>query len=343
MFTPIHLLPRIDIEKKELYQQRWEKEGGPALKDKILQMIRDGAGEDFLQWEFEKGRLGFLENMWDLKGVNIFKEDLTFSGDDSGWFENIDFSHAEFYHSKFRRATFSPSTMNFSRIYNCEFIDCTFSFSAFYGARFEKVTFRNCNFIEHNDFTNCDLREVEFNDCFVPDSIFTDCRFDTNTRVTDPIDKPHRTWKLSFDKKELAGIFHGITEAYLAGGVAKQALVYFFRKNQAITRYNSDNSWDRLRGYFLEFLTGYGVRPLRVLRALLIMVVTGIAIFSTQVGFENALILATGGFFTFGGYVELLKGLSMGYRLLYILTSFLGIFLTGLYVTVQANVWFRER
>ena len=62
-----------------------------------------------------------------------------------------------------------------------------------------------------------------------------------------------------------------------------------------------------------------------------------------QVGFANALILTAGGFFTFGGYADLLKGLSIWYRLLYICAAFLGMLLTGLYVTVLANVWFRER
>jgi hypothetical protein len=45
---------------------------------------------------------------------------------------------------------------------------------------------------------------------------------------------------------------------------------------------------------------------------------------------RNALILTAGGFFTFGGYADLLKGLSIWYRLLYIFAAFLGMFLTGL-------------
>ena len=342
MFTPIHLLPRIHAEKVGLYQQRWEKDGGPALRDKILQMIRDGAGEDFLQWEFENHKLGFLESMWDLKGINIHGENLSYEGEGAGWFEAIDFSYAQFYHSTFRRAAFNCE-FSFARLYNCQFVDCTFSFNDFYGATLEKVKFTNCNFTERNSLTNCDCRALEFNNCFIPENIFIDCRFDANTTVNDPIEKSLRAWNLTFDKKQRAAIFQGINDGYAAGGVVKQARRYFFRQNQAITRYNSEAKWDCAVGYFLEFLTGYGVRPLRVLRALILLVALGIGIFTTQVGFENALILTTGGFFTFGGYTDLLKSLSIWFRLGYIFTAFLGIFLTGLYVTVLANVWFRER
>lgn len=72
MFTAIHLLPTVDLEKMDLYQQRWDKDKGPAIREKILELIRAGAGEDFLQWDFEHKNLGFLESQWDLKGIDIF-------------------------------------------------------------------------------------------------------------------------------------------------------------------------------------------------------------------------------------------------------------------------------
>jgi hypothetical protein len=342
MFTPAHLLPRFDPEKLDLYQRRWEKEEGPALRKKILEMIRESAGEDFLQWDFENKKLGFIESESDLKGINIFKEDMTFPPDGSGWFEGTDFSYAQFYHSKFRRATFSAN-FSFARIYNCEFVDCSFSFSAFYGATLEKVRFINCDFVEQNAFTNCDLREVEFKNCFIPDNIFVDCRFDASTVVENPIKKPRLMKNLTFDRKKQAEIFRGIKEAYTAGGVVKQSRNYFFRKMQAITRHNAVGLRDTLSGYLFEYVAGYGVRPLRVLTSLLVSFVSGVIIFSPRVGFHNALILTAGGFFTFGGYVDLLKGLCIWYQLWYILTAFLGMLFTGLYISVWANVWLRER
>ena len=344
MFKPFHLLPQFNTAQIGSYQRRWEGNEGHALEKKILEMIREGAGENFLQWEFEHHRLGFLEDMWDLKGYNIQGEDFQFEGGGgSGWFEAIDFSYAQLYHTKFHRAEFSPATFNFARIYNCEFIDCAFSSAGFYGAQLEKVKFINCNFIENNAFTNCDFRDVQFESCFIPRSILRDCQFDANTKVNDPIPNSHRRWKLTFDNKNLAAIFGDLKDGYSAGGVVKQGREYFFRQNQATTRYNTAGVKDTARGYLLEYLTGYGVRPLRVLAALGVLILLFLAIFSRRVGFENALILTTGGFFTFGGYVDLLDRLSVWYRLLYICTAFLGMFLAGLYVTVLANLGFRER
>jgi hypothetical protein len=342
VFTAIHLLPSADSERRELYQRRWEKDDGSALRDKILRMIRDGAGEDFLQWDYEQHNLGFLENESDLKGLNIFDEGITFPSDGSGWFEGTDFSYGQFYHSKFRRAVFSAN-VDFSRVYNCEFIDCFFSFNGFCGATLEKTKFANCDFIERNSFTNCDLKDVEFTHCFAPENVFVDCRFDANTRVTDPINNPNGRTKIALEKKKQSKMFQGIKEAYTAGGVVKQSRAYFFRQMQAITRHNSEGWRDKLFGYVSESSAGYGVRPLRVLLALCALVVVGVAVFWPRVGFSNALILTAGGFFTFGGYVDLLRNLSIWYRLWYVASAFLGMILTGLYVTVLANIWLRER
>src|SRR5438309_8834393 len=117
MFTPIHKLPIFDSDKSASYQDRWQKEHDHATEKKILEMIRKGAGEDFLQWEFENNKLPLIETQWDLRGIKIFQEQIDFPADGTGWFEAIDFSYAEFYHSRFRRAVFS-ATFNFVRLYN---------------------------------------------------------------------------------------------------------------------------------------------------------------------------------------------------------------------------------
>jgi hypothetical protein len=78
-FNRIDLLPQYDFERKKRVQARWtDSEDGSALHSYILEKIRKGAGEDFLQWDFEHGKLEFLEDYCDLAGFQIFKEDIEF-------------------------------------------------------------------------------------------------------------------------------------------------------------------------------------------------------------------------------------------------------------------------
>lgn len=336
------MLPGFDASCCESSRKRWEDGRGQELREYILGKIREGAGEDFLQLDFEGKKLGFLESQWDLRGIDIFGEDLQFDGEESGWFEAVDFSYAELYHSKFRHASFN-SHFSFARIFNCEFIDCTFSFTGFYGTTLEKVKFLNCDFIEQNAFVNCDFRNAKLESCFIPENIFVDCRFDGSTIVTDPIDKARRMNNLTLDKRNQAQIFQGIKEAYTSGGIVSLARLYYFRQMQAITRFNCAGRLDAALGYLREWLAGYGVRPMRVLVAILVIFVFNFVLFSTKVGIRDGLVLSAGGLFTFGGYVELLRGLGLWYELWYVCPAFLGMALVGLYVTVWANVWLRER
>src|SRR5438034_11629002 len=48
MFTPLDRLPRLDPDDRAKYRRRWKEDEGPELREKILRMIRAGAGEDSL-------------------------------------------------------------------------------------------------------------------------------------------------------------------------------------------------------------------------------------------------------------------------------------------------------
>ena len=124
MFVSTDRLLLYKPAKRERYRRRWEQPAGRALRDHVIELIRAGAGEDFLQADFEDGRLAPLENMHDLKGFKIFEEHFDFPGGDT--FEAIDFSYADFYHSSFNNAVFN-SHVAFARVYNCEFKRCIFS------------------------------------------------------------------------------------------------------------------------------------------------------------------------------------------------------------------------
>lgn len=306
-------------------------------------MIGDGAGEDFLQWDFEQGNLGFLENMWDLKGIRISNKQINFPAADN--FEGIDFSFSSFYHSNFKNATFLNTFLSFTELYNCEFMNCTFLFTSFYGAPLEKIKFINCDFIEHNSITNCDLREVKLENCFIPTNLFVDCKFDEQTVINNLLDKPTRKPgdSLKLSKDNLAEIFKGIKEGYIAGSVIKQARMYFLKERKAITRYNTKGLREKMRGYFLESIAGYGINPFRVLLTMLMVFLIFSVVFSAKIGFSEGILLSAGAFFTFGANTQYLQTLSGFLKVIYIAEAFLGISLMALFITVLANLWFREK
>jgi hypothetical protein len=51
-FNRIDLLPHHNFDEAKQARDRWESDAGRKLYDHIISLIRKGAGEDFLQWEF---------------------------------------------------------------------------------------------------------------------------------------------------------------------------------------------------------------------------------------------------------------------------------------------------
>ena len=144
--------------------ERWELEGR-ATTEAVLNLIRKGAGEDFLQGDFEAGRLPVLDDMWDLRGLPLANEEFEFPTGDT--FEAIDFSYARFTNLVFRNACFPQSSMSFGRVFGCRFVNCLFAYAHFYGTVFENCEFDSCDFVESNEFLNCDLKNVRFRRCFI--------------------------------------------------------------------------------------------------------------------------------------------------------------------------------
>jgi uncharacterized protein YjbI with pentapeptide repeats len=342
MFTPTHLLPSYDNKDHNKYTKRWQEPLGLEIRQKILSMIRDGAGEDFLQWDFEKGNLPILESQWDLKGIDIHGEDIQFPETDS--FEAIDFSFAEFFNSIFTRACFSSAYFSFSRIYGCEFKNCIFGYTNFYACKFENVKFINCDFIERNRMTTCDFQNVSFENCYYSERLFFDCRFDSNAVANDPISTANLMRKnYILEKSKYAEIVKGVQECYVAGEVTSQARNYLYKKRRYLTFYNTKKWSDKSVGLFLQLIAGYGVKPSRVLITMSLTFFVFSCIFMTRYGFSEGLLLSAGAFFTFGANTNHLQQDQLLYVLFYILESFLGISLMALLVTVLASYWFQER
>jgi hypothetical protein len=148
---------------------------------------------------------------------------------------------------------------------------------------------------------------------------------------------------LKLNKSNLAEIFKGIKEGYIAGDVIKKAREYFFKEKQSITKHNSKKLREKISGYFLELISGYGIKPFRVFLSMLTIFVIFSIVFIARIGFSEGLLLSAGAFFTFGANTNYLQTLGTLFKIVYIAEPFFGISLMALFITVLANYWFREK
>lgn len=264
-YIPISQLKQFDLEEKELVTSRWETNEGEAYKEYITELIRNGGGEDLLEWDFQNGKYGtFLKSENDLRGFTFWKEDIQFPRADN--INALDFSYSEFWHSTFRNACWN-ATHFFTRFYNCKFIDCQFHYSSFLGCQFENCEFVRCDFIQGCRFTNCDFENSSFNQLFTSNQTFMDCRFSSSVAISSPREKPNdEFWKVSFEKTLLKDFYISLRDAYQTGGAHDEEWNYYYLAKQADTRYNSRNLSDKIsKLFFQEYLMGYGEKPFRSL------------------------------------------------------------------------------
>jgi hypothetical protein len=164
----------------------------------------------------------------------------------------------------------------------------------------------------------------------------------------DPKIKGLRTRATKFsstlDRKDVSGIYRGLKDAFQAGRVHPESRRYLFLQQQAYTRYNLTGYLDKAGALAWEWLAGYGLRPLRVLSAFVILYLLALIWFSLRLGrLDDSLILSAGGFLTFGAKTDLLNTLSLWDHIVYVVSAFLGISLIALFITVMANVHLRNK
>ncbi|MFZ2202566.1 MAG: hypothetical protein WAV56_04205, partial [Microgenomates group bacterium] len=280
MFQPIHLLPLYEPKERDRLQDRWNTTQGQKDKEHITELIKRGAGEDFLQGDFENDRLPTLKDDHDLSGIDIWSLEIDFPKHDN--FEAIDFSYSKWWHSKFKGGLFYVY-LNFARVYNCEFRNSTFYFFEAYGTTFEKCKFINCDFIEHSHFSNCEFLDCEFKGPFFTEKPFQDCLFDNSTHIFGNIEnaKIQNTESSSFtlELKAIPEIFKSIKNAYLSGEVHNNYRKYYFLQKQA-ERKNSTTITEKLYLYLKEAITGYGIKPQNTLVTTAIVVLIFAVIFA---------------------------------------------------------------
>ncbi|MBA7581803.1 hypothetical protein ES708_23714 [subsurface metagenome] len=92
-----------------------------------------------------------------------------------------------------------------------------------------------------------------------------------------------------------------------------------------------------------EFITGYGIRPIRVLLSMLLFFILFSSVFIYKLGFAKGILLSAGAFFTFGTNANYLQFLSDWFTVIYIIEAFTGILMIALFVVVFTNLWFTEK
>ena len=345
MYTPLHLLPQYSQKEKDRLFDRWQHGTRQGAKDRkaIIEKIKEGGGEDFLQYDYESGHLSTMEHQWDLRGMWIGNLDVTFPQGDN--FETIDFSYAVIQDCTFRSAAFPNCSFSFTIFRNCTFIDCGFAYMGMYGASLENTKFVGCDFVERFAFSNCTLSGVVYENCYFQQPIFHDCKFDESTRFENLA--PISQWSpesqgYKRQKNDLAEVYKGIKDAYIEGRVTKQSRQFFFLEKQAVTRHNR-KGMEKIGGYFLEAVAGYGVRPQSTFLLMLFSFLLLSIPFMLMFGSLQGLLFGAGAFLTIGIRTELLDTLPAVLQAWYLIETFFGLCFMALLITVLARYWFEER
>jgi hypothetical protein len=342
MYTSLYLIPNRDFTIENNCRSRWESTQGKKDHAFIMDLIeKKGAGEDFLQRDFEQNKIPTIEHMHDLRGFQIWTKEINFPQKDN--FENIDFSHSEFWHSKFRNGVWYCS-LGFARQYNCVFENMAFFFNNYFCSTLERVSFLNCNFFSHSSFTNCELIDAVFENCHFDSVPFANCKFAGNTRFSGVRMVPVGGMPASrseLKKKNRCFIFQSISEGYRNGGQNRLAREFYYKQMSNYTFYNLP-PYQKPASFLAMFVTGYGVLPFRIFLWLILMFSGNLLYFKQFFNASDSLILAAGALFTFGAKTNLLDNLSFLGQLLYVFTSFAGISLVALLVSSFSNIWNRE-
>lgn len=344
MFTEIHLLRQPNKADIKEARDRWSTEDGDKAQEFLIEALKSGGSEEKIHAAMEKSSVKIMASHRDFKGVGMIEHEFFYKTEPAN-FENLDFSYSSIRNSRFENVIFVNVNFNMADLFGCEFINCEFMFTNFYACNIEKSVFLNCDFIINNTITNCIFRESLFEKFFTPENFFFDCKFDEITAVSEPLEKPNREENTgsTLDKMALADIYKGIKQSYNEGDVTKKARNYFFKERQAITRYNTGGFWDRLTGYLVEVIAGYGVRPMRVFLTTMLIFAAYSSVFVMQYGFKVGMLVSAGAFCTFGSNSNFISEAPYWVEIVYIMESFSGISLMALFMTVLVNLWFRER
>jgi hypothetical protein len=342
MYTPLNLLADyIEInQRRQRFQDRWKSDEGKEVLADVEQAMAAGNGERLLEI-ISNGPAGFFDDTTDLRGLRVVEK--TFQKNPQEFFANLTLNYARWRDVEFDHESWRTVTANFIDALRVKFHSVTFVRLNSYGADFKDCKFIDCNFLERNTFSNCTFKNVEFINCFFATDVFVDCKFDELTRIMGRPKRSHAHGKenmtrITYDPQYDSPFYRGLRDAYEAGRISNLARICLFREKQALTRYNTPKGSQQLARYFLEYTTGYGVKPGRVLITVLILMTVFTSIFVSAFG-QKGFLLSAGGFFTFGANTGYLENAALVYQLLYGLEAFLGVSAMSTFIVVLTNYW----
>jgi hypothetical protein len=342
MYTPLNLLADyIEInQRRHKFQDRWKTNQGKHVLADVEQAMAEGGGQSLLD-VIANGPSGFFEDSTDLRGMRIVEQN--FNEQPGEFFRDLTLNYARWRDVEFNHLSWRTVTANFIDAMRVKFHSVSFVRLNSYGADFEDCTFVDCNFLERNTFSNCTFKNVVFVNCFFATDAFVDCKFDELTRISGRAKRSHahgtaKTARVTYNLEYDAPFYRGLRDAYEAGRISNLARAYLFREKQALTRHNTPKRSERLARYFLEYATGYGIKPLRVLASVLVLLALFTSLFATAFG-ERGFLLSVGGFFTFGANTGYLENAAAIYQFLYSVEAFLGVTTMSTFIVVMTNYW----
>jgi hypothetical protein len=343
MYTPMNLLANyVNITKRrQRFQDRWKTPGGEQVFTQVEGAIQQGGGAR-LNDVMAGGPPGFFEDASDLRGLRLVKQSIA-APDDQELFKNLTLNYARWRDVAFRQGTWRTITANFVDALRVDFDAVTLVRFNAYGADFEDCRFTGCNFLERNTFSNCTFKNVDFKNCFFETDVFVDCKFDELTGVEYRARRSCPSGREGapvavFDRQYEAPFHRSLREAYEAGRISHLARINLFKEKRSLTRYNTPNRSQRFARYFLEYTTGYGIKPIRVLVTALVLLLIFTTIFVAAFG-EGGFLLSVGAFFTNGANTSYLEKATFVYQFLYAFEAFLGIVTMSTFIVVMTNYW----
>lgn len=345
MYKDISQLTEFDYSENEKVTNRWKHEGRNRQR-LVEELISDGAGEDFLEYDYQYGILkDFLKDEWDLRGIRLNSINLDYPGGEN--FQFINFSYSNFHNCVFKGCIFD-ATFFFVGFENCKFIDCIFANSYFKGCYFENCKFNKIDFFSAGKIDNCNFTDTDFLNFFCPQNLLVDCKITSSSSFSKPLSQANnRNWNYTFKNKCLSDFYNQLNSGFKESGASQKASDYRYKSAKSYTRYNTDSFFKKWKRILIdELIIGYGERPSRTLITSIVIILIFASIYLLQgygennTNFLNSLYISFSAFVVFG--IDSAKSSSKLIRFLFIIEAFLGTTLIGAWTALLLKKIIRQ-